>query len=81
MEKHHAEVGDLARHEWNKHGTCTGLSADVYWAEALRAMTALPGDRGTPSIVTDNIGGNVPAQALHDAYPKRVAVRTDKQCR
>ena len=81
MEKHRAEVGDLAKHEWKKHGTCSGLSPDMYWTEALRAMTALPGERGTPGIITANIGGTVPAQALHASYQKRVAVRTDKQCR
>ena len=43
-------------------------------------MQALPGDRGTPAIVSDNVGGAVSAAALRAAYPKQVAVRTNKHC-
>jgi hypothetical protein len=81
MERHRAEVGDLARHEWKKHGTCTGLLPETYWTEALRAMTALPGEGGTPGIISGNVGGTVPNHQLRAAYHKQVAVRTDKQCR
>eukprot|EP00308_Calcidiscus_leptoporus_P012963 CAMPEP_0119363654 /NCGR_PEP_ID=MMETSP1334-20130426/10570_1 /TAXON_ID=127549 /ORGANISM="Calcidiscus leptoporus, Strain RCC1130" /LENGTH=223 /DNA_ID=CAMNT_0007379159 /DNA_START=114 /DNA_END=785 /DNA_ORIENTATION=- len=80
MEKHHAEVGPLARHEWIKHGTCSGLSAEGYFAEALRAMLTLPGDRGTPRAIADHVGGEVPTSVVRNEYGKRVALRTDKQC-
>jgi ribonuclease T2 len=80
-EKHRAEVGDLAKHEWKKHGTCSGLTPDQYFQEALKAMMALPGDRGTPQIVVNNVGGAVPAQSLRAAYSKQVALRMDKQVR
>ena len=39
-ELHRAEVGKLARHEWQKHGTCSGLNPPQYFGEALRAMQA-----------------------------------------
>jgi ribonuclease I len=41
-ELHRAEVGKLARHEWQKHGTCSGLDPPQYFEEALRAMQAPP---------------------------------------
>ena len=76
-----AKVGDLAKHEWKKHGTCTGLSPEQYFGEALKAMAKLPGDRGTPSILSNRVGGEVPTAELRASYSKRVALRADKQCR
>lgn len=71
------QVGSLARHEWKKHGTCTGLQPDGYFAEALRAMQVLQ----TPAVLTNNAGGTVPASSLRSAYTRRVAIRADKHCR
>ena len=76
-----AAVGDLAKHEWRKHGTCSGLAPDAYFSEALRAMAQLPGDRGTPSALTKAVGGTVDEAALRTAYAKRVALSADKHCR
>ena len=76
-----ATVGDLAKHEWKKHGTCTGLAPDEYFGEALRAMSALPGNRGTPRVLSERVGGVVSANELRSSYLKRVAIRADKQCR
>ena len=76
-----AKVGELAKHEWKKHGTCTGLAPDQYFQAALTAMGQLPGDRGTPSLLSNAVGGEVSAASLRAAYAKRVAVRTDRQCR
>ena len=52
-----------------------------YFDEALRAMRELPGDRGTPGILTRNVGGTVDAAALRGEYRKRVALSADKHCR
>ena len=79
--EHKAKVGDLGKHEWKKHGTCTGLGPDAYFGEALRAFSSLPGDRGTPTIMSNAVGGQVATQALRAAYSKRVALSADKQCR
>ena len=42
-------------------------------------MMALPGVRGTPQIIVNNVGGSVPAQSLRSTYAKQVALRLDKQ--
>ena len=49
--------------------------------EALRAMRELPGDRGTPEMLTRNVGGTVDAAALRGEYRSRVALSADKHCR
>lgn len=69
------------RHEWVKHGTCSGLSPDAYFAEALNALRFLPGDRGTPALISGNVGGEVSAAQLRSEYGRRVAIRADKHCR
>ena len=79
-EAHRAEVSGLARHEWTKHGTCSGLTPESYFAEALRAFKLLPGDRGTPALITANVGGSVSAVALRLSYAKRVAIKADRAC-
>ena len=63
-----------------KHGTCTGLPPEGYFQEALRALKLLPGDRGTPSLISDNVGGQVDAGALRSLYARRVAIRADRHC-
>ena len=79
-EARRAEVGGLAKHEWKKHGTCSGLRPDGYWNEVLRAFKQLPGDRGTPQLLTNSVGASVDAAALRSAYSRRVAVRADRMC-
>tara|TARA_B110001452_G_scaffold126303_1_gene104885 strand:+ start:104 stop:823 length:720 start_codon:yes stop_codon:yes gene_type:complete len=80
-ELHRAEVGALAKHEWQKHGTCSGLGPQQYFEEALRAMQALPGERGTPRSLVKAVGGSVPTQTVRSEYGKAVALRADKHCR
>ena len=78
---HQATVGDLAKHEWKKHGTCTGLAPAEYFNEALKAMAQLPGTRGTPTLLSENVGGAVPMASLRAAYARKVAIRADRECR
>jgi ribonuclease T2 len=72
----------LANHEWPKHGSCTGLTADVYFSEAIKTLLALPGDRGTPQNLTDNIGKKVKATELRAAFghPESVVLSCDAKC-
>ncbi|MCU0227945.1 MAG: ribonuclease T2 [Bryobacterales bacterium] len=60
----------LIRHEWRKHGTCSGLSPEDYFAVTRRAFEAFrtPAGYGTPST-TLNVKPSVYKQALLDANP------------
>lgn len=80
--------GGLAKHEWRTHGTCTGLSAEVYFKEALRVMLSFPEktcDRGTPHVIlrkaTDPGSEDraVQVAAIRSSYPKQVAIKVDSK--
>lgn len=63
-------IGDhefLARHEWPKHGSCTGLSAAEYFRAAVGAMKALPGE-GTPDALHGAIGGDIALAELESSF-------------
>ena len=60
-----ANVGDsdydsFWEHEWTKHGTCTGLSQEVYFNTTI----ALAQLYGTPSQYTSDVGGQINADDL-----------------
>lgn len=57
--------GGLAWHQWKKHGRCTGLTADGYFATARRAYGAirLPG-----ALQSLNRRLTLPARAVEDAF-------------
>lgn len=72
--------GGLAKHEWSTHGTCTGLSAEDYFKEALRLMLSFPRtDRGTPEIILKNVGDQVPVPQLRESYPKQVGIKINRE--
>jgi ribonuclease T2 len=78
-------VGDnyfLANHEWPKHGSCTGLDARTYFAEAVQALLALPGDQGTPAALANNVGGRVAVSELRSAFgaSNSVVLGCDNSC-
>jgi len=51
-------------HEWNKHGTCSGLAQKTYFTSALSVDFQL----GTPSLITDNVGGSISLSQLETVY-------------
>jgi len=65
MEKLYPQVVfGLPEHEWSKHGTCTGWSAQHYFETIVKLNEQL----ATPPIITNNLGKTVSYQALLRAY-------------
>jgi len=59
----------LERHEWTKHGTCTKLSADDYFATAVRLMGDLNGS-AVRDLFAANTGKMVTAEQIKAAFDK-----------
>ena len=55
---------NYANHEWMKHGSCTKLGMQGYFAEGVRLMQALP----AATIVAGSKGGTVTLRRLQQAY-------------
>jgi ribonuclease T2 len=72
----------LADHEWPKHGSCTGLTSQVYFQEAVDTLLALPGDQGTPAKLAGTIGKTIKATDLRDSFehPESVVLSCDDKC-
>lgn len=61
------QYADFWKHEWLRHGTCSGLPQVSYFTEAVnleRNATLAP----TPQLVQDNVGGQVDAKQLREAF-------------
>jgi ribonuclease T2 len=57
----------LDRHEWWKHGTCSGLAADVYFAAAIALMRET--ERGSLArLIATHAGQTVQRKDLLDAF-------------
>ncbi|MDM9628664.1 ribonuclease [Rhizobium sp. S152] len=59
----------LERHEWIKHGTCTGMSADAYFADAVRLIGDLNGS-AVQELFATNIGKSLTGDAIKAAFDK-----------
>jgi ribonuclease T2 len=59
----------LERHEWLKHGTCTNMSADDYFATAVRLMGEL-NSSGVRDLFAANVGKSLSAQQIKSAFDK-----------
>ncbi|KAK3269234.1 hypothetical protein CYMTET_22315 [Cymbomonas tetramitiformis] len=74
---------DLAEHEWQKHGTCTGLTRDKYFEEEHRVVEKLSetGPNGSPQILLDHAGGALGLESVREAYAHSVGLQLDGFCR
>jgi ribonuclease T2 len=57
----------LERHEWIKHGTCSGLSADAYFSRALAFVDAVNASP-VEALLADSVGGTITLADLRDAF-------------
>lgn len=61
------QYADFWKHEWTRHGTCSGLKQIDYFTHAInleRNETLAP----TPQLVQDNVGGQVDVEKLRAAF-------------
>jgi len=56
----------LWEHEWNKHGTCSGLGVTDYFQHGINIMQQA--NISTPSVISSNIGGSTTAEAIQSAF-------------
>ncbi len=62
-------VAGLDRHEWWKHGTCSKLEADVYFAIAVALLREV--ERGSLArLIVDSAGAPVARKELLDAFER-----------
>ncbi len=59
----------LERHEWIKHGTCTGISADAYFSDAVRLIEDLNGS-AVQELFAANIDKSLTGDAIKAAFDK-----------
>jgi len=76
--------GDLAAHEWAKHGSCSGLAQEPYFALVeARALPLVSGTGG--ALVTSRVGGNASHAELAAAFGadvngKKVSFSCSDEC-
>lgn len=58
---------NLQRHEWTKHGTCHGGTAEDYYGDSIRLMAAL-NTSGVQDLFEASIGAELSATAVRAAF-------------
>lgn len=69
----------LANHEWQKHGSCTGLTDAEFFRTAEALMVQLPGE-GTPASVSNAAGASISLAELKRGYPAGATFACDDEC-
>ncbi|MDE1995149.1 MAG: ribonuclease T2 [Rhizobiaceae bacterium] len=59
----------LERHEWIKHGSCVGLSADAYFGQAVKLINEL-NSSAVRDLFAQNIGKTLDAETIKAAFDK-----------
>jgi len=57
----------LERHEWIKHGTCSGLSQQAYFSEALDLVRAVNGSAAR-DLFAQNVGNELTSDQIRNAF-------------
>ena len=81
-------ASNLQRHEWIKHGTCYGTSADIYYQHSIQ-LTKMVNDSSVGSLLAKNIGQQVTTTTIKNAFDEsfgqgsgsKVNVRCDNKGR
>jgi ribonuclease T2 len=60
-------ASQLERHEWIKHGTCSGLSQQAYFSEALALMRAVNGS-APRDLFAQNVGHELTSDQIRSAF-------------
>lgn len=66
---------DLAKHEWKKHGTCSGLTQQVYFETAQKVFNILK----TKKIILNNIGNYVSYADIQNQYNNSIMAQCDNE--
>lgn len=61
---HDADYDSFWEHEWTKHGTCSPLNQTNYFNNTLNLGKMF----GTPYIITNNVGKNIPTALIRTAF-------------
>nr|WP_183485068.1 ribonuclease [Martelella radicis] len=74
----------LQRHEWIKHGTCSGMDAERYYARSIALMEDL-NISGVADLFAENTGKHVSSEAVmhafDEAFGEGAARRVKMKCR
>jgi len=71
---------DLDRHEWLKHGTCTGESPQVYFATEI-ALLGQVNASPVRALFADNAGKELTSDAIRSAFDKAFGEGTGERVR
>ena len=72
------------KHEWKKHGSCSGLARDMYFLEEKRLATSEPTVKHVRSVVDNSVGVAISTDSLIAAggdQMKSVAIKSTEACR
>lgn len=58
----------LQRHEWWKHGTCSGLSQDAYYTKAIDLINQINASNFVSDFVAKNVGNTVQREDFKAAF-------------
>ena len=57
----------LERHEWTRHGTCSGASPDVYFANAVRLVREVDGSP-VRDLFAEHVGQDLTVDQIRSAF-------------